>query len=125
MPSHDAFSDPNQGIGDCIMPEINLRRAISELLADLGATSQDVATNLNTNRVQGVRNAARFLNPLVRYIQVSVQSEAIDIDVIKQDTLRILLSRGRKIEIPLPKAVREFIRDFNEGSYPEMEVDKP
>jgi hypothetical protein len=105
------------------MHEPALRRAISELLNRLGTSPAQVAFHLNTNRIQGVRNAARFLNPIVRYIQVSIRCEALDIDVIQPDVLRVSFPKGQHIEVPLPTPVNRFIRAFNEGAYPEMEVD--
>jgi len=40
----------------------------SNVLANLGASADDVAAKLRARGIQGVRNTGRFLNPIVRYL---------------------------------------------------------
>jgi len=49
---------------------------VSRLLQQLGDTPDTVAATFRTHKVQGVRNAARYLNPIVRYVQVCFKNES-------------------------------------------------
>jgi hypothetical protein len=81
-----------------------------------------VATALKAKGIQGVRNAARFLNPIVRYAQGWVKVDAPSLDVMKGDTLRLIVHHGREEEAPLAQAVWQFLDAFNRGKYPELEL---
>ena len=87
----------------------------------LGDTADDIAHQLNTLGLRGVRNAVRFLNPVVRYCQTKLP-RVRDVDVIIGHALRITHLDGATTEIPLPDAVIEFMALFNEGEYPMLEL---
>lgn len=95
---------------------------IRSLLAGLGTTPDEVAATLRTNGIQGVRNAVRFLNPLVRYLAFRLRSDVLGLDLMKRDTLRLTHGNGRKEETALPEPVRLFLDAFNRGAYPELEL---
>ena len=80
-----------------------------------------MATALQAQRIRGVRNAARFLNPLVRY-HGQLKVDALGLDVMKGDTLRLTFYQKRKEEASLPQAVIQFLEAFNRGEYPELEL---
>jgi hypothetical protein len=105
------------------MPE-NVRPSpeLVEMLQEFGGTAEEVAAALKAKGIQGVRNAARFLNPIVRYAQGRVKVDALGLDVMKGDTLRLIFHDGRKEEAPLPPAARQFLDAFNRGKYPELEL---
>jgi hypothetical protein len=105
-----------------MIEKIGCRVELSAMLKDLGATPEDVATALKAEGIRGVRNAARFLNPIVRYAQGRVMVDALGLDVMKSDTLRLIFHDGQKEEAPLPLAVRQFLDAFNRGKYPELEL---
>jgi hypothetical protein len=63
---------------------------------------REEATPLKAKGIQGVRNAARFLNPVVRYAQGRVKVDALGLDVTKGDTLSLIFHDGRKEEAALP-----------------------
>src|ERR1700694_450936 len=85
---------------------------VARMLHDLGNTADDVAAVLKAQKIQGVRNTVRMLNPIVRYIG-SLVSETRDIDLIEAGTLRITLRNGSIERVTLPEAVREFLDAFN------------
>jgi hypothetical protein len=94
-------------------------RRAARMLRDLGSTSQEVAATLAQKGVCGVRNTVRFLNPVVRYIKTGVNAKSID--VMKGDTVRLTFGASDTKEIELPQPVRNFLHEFNHGSYPELE----
>ncbi len=95
---------------------------LGAMLKELGETPDEVATALKANGIRGVRNAARFLNPIVRYAQGQVMVDALGLDVMQGDTLRLIFHDGRKEETPLPPTVRKFLDAFNVGKYPDLEL---
>jgi hypothetical protein len=92
------------------------------ILASLGSTQDSVAATLKSSRIRGVRNAARFLNPIVRYAQRLVTVDALSLDLMKQDTPRLRLHDGAEVETVLPEAVRGFLDAFNRGDHPDLEL---
>jgi hypothetical protein len=105
------------------MPEkITSGVELGAMLKEMGETPEDVAAALKAKGIQGVRNAARFLNPVVRYAALGVAVDALGMDVMQADTLRLIFHDGRKEETPLPVAVRLFLDAFNQGKYPELEL---
>jgi hypothetical protein len=91
------------------------------VLDDLGRTHDEVAAALRTRGINGVRNTARFLNPVVRYAN-SVLSSVYGIDITQRDRLRIVFADGRTSEVPVPAAVLEFLDLFHRGRYPDLEM---
>ena len=95
---------------------------LGRILKELGNTADEVATALQAQRIRGVRNAARFLNPLVRYVHGQLKVDALGLDVMKGDTLRLTFHQKRKEEASLPQVVIQFLEAFNRGEYPELEL---
>ena len=95
---------------------------LDRILKELGNTADDVATALHTQGIKGVRNAARYLNPLVRYVQGQLKVDALGMDVMKGDTLRLVFQPKKKEEVSLPPAVMQFLEAFNRGEYPHLEM---
>jgi hypothetical protein len=91
------------------------------MLDELGATPDAVAATLHRLGVKGVRNAARFLNPIVRYVTPKVP-DASGIDLMLGDRLRIVFADGRVEEVAVPEPVLQFLDDFHRGQYPELEM---
>jgi hypothetical protein len=91
------------------------------MLEELGTTPDEVADALRGRGITGVRNTARFLNPVVRYAR-SVTAEVYGIDLIKPDRLRIVFASGEVTEIPVPEAVLGFLDLFHRGAYPDLEM---
>ena len=95
---------------------MGLLQRTATALDRLGNTADEVAMTLKATGITGVRHTARFLNPIVRYVQTEIR-EPRNMDVIKGDRLSITFPDGRKEEVPLPKAVMEFHDAFNRGTY--------
>lgn len=102
---------------------MDLKDEIGRLLREMGDTPDAVAATLTVNKVQGVRNTVRTLNPVVRYIQVRVKSEAIEFDVIKGDALTITYPKDRHEQVAIPAPVWQFLFEFHRGQYPALELD--
>lgn len=95
--------------------------SVVEVLQKLGATADEVAAALRVRGVQGVRNTVRFLNPIVRYVQAQVVGVQ-GCDVIQRDRIHIDLRAGQVEEVPLPRAVQEFLEAFDRGLYPDLHL---
>jgi hypothetical protein len=91
------------------------------MLDELGGTADEVAATLRNLGIKGVRNTARFLNPIVRFATTKV-TDAYGIDLILVDRLRIIFADGRVEEVAVPDAVLRFLENFHRGQYPELEM---
>jgi hypothetical protein len=98
------------------------RSALDRILAKMGGTGEEVAATLKASGVRGIRNAARFLNPVVRYVQSRIRVDALGLDVMQGDKIRLTYGNGKKEDAPIPHAVRVFLDAFNRGKYPELEL---
>ena len=49
--------------------EMSFASELSRMLTDLGSSADEIAATLGGDKIQGVRNTVRFLNPIVRYCQ--------------------------------------------------------
>ena len=95
---------------------------LAGILADLGTTADDVAAGLKAHSIRGVRNTARFLNPVVRYVHAQLHMDEYRLDLTQPNTLRLMLADGAQIKTPLPLPVRQFLEAFHRGAYPELEL---
>jgi hypothetical protein len=91
------------------------------MLEELGATPDQVANTFRDLGIRGIRNTVRFLNPLVRYAHRRVEG-AIAIDVILGDRLRMVSATGRSRLIEIPAPVLQFLEQFHQGAYPDLEL---
>jgi hypothetical protein len=91
------------------------------MLEQLGRTPDEVAQSLRSRGIQGVRNTARFLNPIVRYAH-TVTTDVYGIDLTLGDRLRIVFANGDVTEVLVPDAVLEFLNLFHRGHYPDLEM---
>jgi hypothetical protein len=91
------------------------------VLAALGKSADEVAASLKAQRIQGVRNTTRFLNPICRFIEVALTLEFLTVDVQDHDTLRIACPDGTTFKTQLPQPIENFLEAFDRGAYPELE----
>ena len=91
------------------------------MLDVLGRTPDEVADALRGRGIKGIRNTARFLNPIVRYVN-SVTADVYAIDLTQGDRLRIVFADGRVSEVSVPQPVLEFLDLFHRGHYPDLEM---
>lgn len=96
---------------------------LSKMLAELGSTPDQVAASLDAQGVKGVRNAARFLNVIVRYVQSRLSVDVLSVDVMKDGVVRVTFGTKKKdVEANLPEPVRDFLERFDHGAYPHLEL---
>ena len=98
---------------------------LAPILESMGETPDAVAKTLRSAGIHGVRNTVRFLNPIVRFVQLRLAVDAVSLDLFKADTLRLRFHDRTKEEIALPVAVKGFLAAFKEGAYPELEMLQP
>src|SRR5438105_10385275 len=91
------------------------------VLAALGNSAKEVAAGIKAQRIKGVRNTARFLNPICRYVEVALTLDPLTVDVMDHGTLCIACPDGTTLKAPLPQPIKDFLDAFNRGTYPEIE----
>ena len=99
-----------------------LIESVRKALVDLGQSADDVAASLRVAGVQGVRNAARYLNPVVRWVLGRTQTKPFAVDVMQGDRLSVSLAEGGRFEVAIPPVVLQFLAAFDQGAYPELEL---
>lgn len=102
---------------------MDLKDDLSTTLEGMGGTADEIAATLRAKGVRGVRNAVRFLNPVVRYVQNTLRYDNLDLDVMTGKTIRLNSGSVVKMqEVAIPEAVRQFLDAFNRGAYPDVEL---
>ena len=94
---------------------------LASLLLAMGPNADALAATLRTAGIQGVRNTARFLNPLARSFQRHILLDNYSLDLMQPGTLR-LRTHGASREFLLPPPVADFLTAFNAGAYPDLEL---
>jgi hypothetical protein len=89
----------------------------------IGSTADEVAAALRAGGFKGLPNTVGILNPLVKYAVTQVKEDAMMVDVIKAHALTITRRDWTRKEIPLPRAVQDFLARFNRGEYPDLVLD--
>jgi hypothetical protein len=95
--------------------------AIAKALGQLGPSALDVADALAAAGVRGRRRDASFTNPVIRYLNRTL-------DIGRRMTIpvggdRLLVeSPDTTLEVPLPAAVKDFLDSFHTGLYPHLEL---
>jgi hypothetical protein len=101
---------------------MNEENELTKILAGMGDSADAVAATLRATSIKGVRNSARFLNPIVRYCQSLLRLDDYALDLILRRALRMILPDGRKAEVQLPQPVVEFLDGFHAGKFPDLEL---
>ena len=102
---------------------MDLKDDLRTTLEGMGGTADEIAATLRAKGVRGVRNAVRFLNPVVRYVQNTLRYDNLDLDVMTGKTIRLNSGSVVKMqEVAIPEAVRQFLDAFNRGAYPDVEL---
>jgi hypothetical protein len=99
----------------------HLSKKLSDILAQLGDSADEIAMALKAHEIQGVRNTVRFLNPIVRYVQQALSIGLFNVDLTEPETLRVALD-DTNIRTGLRQPIKDFLRAFDEGAYPELEM---
>jgi hypothetical protein len=100
----------------------NVAIQMAKALEKLGNSVEQVALTLKAQKIQGIRNAVRILNPIVRYVQMSLLISNLGMDIIEPGSLRITLPDGSKEVAAVPQVVGDFLDAFNGGKYPDLEM---
>ena len=61
------------------------------ILEVLGNSADDVAKALKAQRIKGVRNTSRFMNPICRYIEEALSLGPLSVDLPKKDMIQVAL----------------------------------
>jgi hypothetical protein len=91
------------------------------VLAALGDSPDKVAASLKAQRIQGVRNTTRFLNPICRYIESVLSLDLLTVDIVEHGSLRISCPDGTTLTTQLSQPIKEFLEAFDRGAYPDLE----
>jgi len=96
--------------------------SLESLLNETGDSANIIADRLRRRGIKGVRNAVRILNPIIEYVQDSLKSSGIAMNLIDPDVLHVRLGDGAMIAAVVPQAVKDFLQSFNDGMYPDLEA---
>ncbi len=92
---------------------------IQERLQQMGDSERDIARRLFYEHVRGHRLSPRR-NPIVAALQKAEGGDSQMLCIIN-DELWLTDPGGARRRIALPDAVREFLRSFDRGDYPELD----
>jgi hypothetical protein len=95
---------------------------IQSLLANLGATPDEINAVLRTKGVRARRHSTSFDNPIVRYVYRHLDIGG-KLDIPLGSQVLTIVREGTWLSVPLPAAVSEFLTRFHEGQYPQLELD--
>jgi hypothetical protein len=101
---------------------MTLAAELTLILEVLGNSADDVANVLKAQRIKGLRNTTRFMNPICRYIEESLSLGPLSVDLPRKDMVQLALSDGTKLQAPLRPSIIQFLEAFNRGAYPEIEM---
>lgn len=112
------------------MPDINdaiTEEWLTRTLTDLGDTADDVAATLRDAAIKGRRSNA-VQCPVARYLARRVAEHASStqarVNVHDDATVLVATSSAHSedliVSVALPDPVLDFIRDFDEGAYPDL-----
>lgn len=101
---------------------MSIRQQVESWLGQLGATADEVASNLLSLQIRGVRNTVRHLNPIIRYLQTRFATEAIEFNLMRGDAVTVRTESGTYEVVHLPDAVFDFLTMFHRGEFPALEV---
>lgn len=104
------------------MRKQDMAAPVATFLEELGTSADQIAFTLRKMRILGVRNTVRFLNPVVRAIQVEFKDETSFMDVAG-GVLHITRIDGAQESLPLSAALLEFLAAFNGGAYLDLEFE--
>ncbi len=98
-----------------------MRRAVSDLVDDLGATHNAIAESLANHGVRGIPGSHEQC-ALARYLRavVSADPEACTVSV-PGPTVHVQLNKGRpSVRVRLSSEVRAFVQAFDAGLFPDL-----
>ena len=95
---------------------------LTRILTGLGDNADAVAASLKAAGIKGVRNTVRFLNPVIRYCQAQLTLDDYALDLIRKGVVRMVLPDGKKVLVQLPQSAKDFLDEFHNGNFPDLEL---
>jgi hypothetical protein len=100
---------------------------LSRILAGLGQTPDQVAEVLRASGCRGFRTGS-LPSPIIRYAYRHFDEGTLVLAYSPRSTmwperLCVHLLDGRLGEVPLPEPVAEFLARFDEGAYPDLDLE--
>src|SRR5262245_27728435 len=100
---------------------------LQQILSSLGNSADTVAASIRARGIRGVRNAVRNLNPLIRLVQRELPYDDYRLEFTPGqnnhvDGLHLVLPDGKEEKAPLPQAALDFLKAFDSGQYPDLEM---
>ena len=106
---------------DRALAVFHLLDQLAASLRCLGDTAGEVHWTLLYEGVRGVRCAASFANPVVRYL-LRRRDGSGKLEIPLHGNEVILCLDGREHRLPLPQAAIDFLERFHAGFYPAIEA---
>jgi hypothetical protein len=99
----------------------SIRRAVNDLVEDLGASHNAIADSLARHGVRGVPGSHEQC-ALARYLRAVVSADPETVTVsVPGPTVHVQLSKGRpSIRVRLSSEVRAFVQAFDAGLFPDL-----
>src|SRR5262245_52409739 len=95
---------------------------IQSLLASLGAMAGEINARLRAEGVRARRLSTSFENPIVRYIYRHLDIGG-RLDIPLGNSVLTIAREGTWLSITLPDPVHDFLDRFQDGYYPQLELD--
>jgi hypothetical protein len=93
---------------------------ISQTLEGMGASPEQVAEAIRRERALGLRDSTSFMNPVVRYLNRTLNIGG-KLEVGAGGTVLRLVHEGQLKQVTLPLPVQVFLDGFHRGLYPDLE----
>jgi hypothetical protein len=97
---------------------------LTSLLQEMGNTTDEVAARLKDSGCLGSRSElAAYYNPVVRYLYRSYDQGHLMLAPGGR-AVQVHAKDGQLHQVPIPPAVWEFLREFQAGGHPDLELGK-
>jgi hypothetical protein len=93
---------------------------ISQTLEGMGTLPDQVAEAIRRERVLGLRDSTSFMNPVIRYLNRTLNIGG-KLEVGAGGTVLRLVHDGRLKQVTLPLPVQVLLDGFHRGLYPDLE----
>jgi hypothetical protein len=112
-------------LGQLVMPKYtNPIEQLLRILAAMGQAADQVAELLRAAGCRGFRNGG-FPSPVFRYVYRKFDEGNLILVYSrpgKPSKIYLYLGDGKREEILLPPAIAEFLDNFDQGSYPDLDL---
>jgi hypothetical protein len=92
---------------------------IQQLLESMGTKPEEVAETLRAEHVRGLRDSSSYMNPIVRYVNRSLDL-GFKLEIGADGSIiRLYDEKVKELKLPLP--IQGFLQCFHRGLYPDLE----